>query len=65
MKKRYLVTFVMLFCLITGCSRSENNRAETATTDKHVTDPVRAAENLSGSPAGNYYLSPDLIKDLV
>lgn len=121
MKKRNLVTFVMLFCLITGCSRSENNGAETATTDKHVTDPVRAAENPSGSPAGtgekaagtgtvtsettpkvyittdispegmkkvyealdrnltghvavklstgeaggNYYLSPDLIKDLV
>lgn len=52
MKKHYLVTFVMLFCLITGCSRSENSGAETAATDKDVTNPVRAAENLSGSPAG-------------
>lgn len=121
MKKKYVTAFVLLLCLLTGCSKSGTTGMETSSTDRHITDPVRspagspAAQNVeeterinmetdetketpavymttdispeglkkvydalgrnltgnvavklsTGEAGGSYYLSPDLIKELV
>lgn len=121
MKKKHVTAFVLLLCLLTGCSKSGTTGMETSSTDRHITDPVRspagspAAQNVeeteginmgtdetketpavymttdispeglkkvydalgrnltgnvavklsTGEAGGSYYLSPDLIKELV
>lgn len=46
MKKKHVTAFVLLLCLLTGCSKSGITGMETSSTDRHITDPVR-------SPAGS------------
>lgn len=121
MKKKHVTVFILLLCLLTGCSKSGTTGMETSSTDRHITDPVRspagspAAQNVeeterinmgtdetketpavymttdispeglkkvydalgrnltgnvavklsTGEAGGSYYLSPDLIKELV
>lgn len=48
MKKKHVTAFVLLLCLLTGCSRSGTTGMETSSTDRHITDPVRSP---AGSPA--------------
>lgn len=48
MKKKYVTAFVLLLCLLTGCSKSGTTGMETSSTDRHITDPVRSP---AGSPA--------------
>lgn len=48
MKKKHVTAFVLLLCLLTGCSKSGTTGMETSSTDRHMTDPVRSP---AGSPA--------------
>lgn len=48
MKKKHVTAFVLLLCLLTGCSKSGTTGMETSSTDRHITDPVRSP---AGSPA--------------
>lgn len=51
MKKKCVAAFVILLCLLTGCSKSGDTGIQTSSTDRHVTDSVRSVEEVAAAQA--------------